>query len=216
VYRYLRGAYKGALSRGSEMIVVEAGGIGYEVIVPPVVQQALDAGYEIDAPIVLYVSALTGRDQPWPTLFGFLQPEERDFWELLISVPRVGGKLAARAMSVPVYQFAQWIQEGNKLALDNLPGITMDGAEKIVAALRKKVAPFARPSDGVAAGARRAPGPEDELVDDAVQALVVMGEKRPDAQRGVELLLARRDELELVSVQDILRAYLRTKQTGGR
>jgi Holliday junction DNA helicase RuvA len=216
VYRYLRGAYKGALSRGSEMIVVEAGGIGYEVIVPPVVQQALDAGYEIDAPIVLYVSALTGRDQPWPTLFGFLQPEERDFWELLISVPRVGGKLAARAMSVPVYQFAQWIQEGNKLALDNLPGITMDGAEKIVAALRKKVAPFARPSDGVGAAARRAPGPEDELVDDAVQALVVMGEKRPDAQRGVEQLLARRDELELVSVQDILRAYLRTKQTGGR
>ena len=216
MYRYLRGVYKGALSRGSEMVVVEAGGIGYEIIVPPVVQQALDAGYEPDAPIVLYVSALTGRDQPWPTLFGFLQPEERDFWELLISVPRVGGKLAARAMSVPVNQLALWIQDGNKVALDNLPGITMDGAEKIVAALRKKVAPFTRPGDGLAVAARRAASPEDELIDDAVQALVVMGEKRPDAQRGVELLLARRDELELVSVQDILRAYLRTKQAGGR
>ena len=49
-------------------------------------------------------------------------------------------------MAVPIDRIAQAIQDGNKPFLDALPGVTLDGAEKMVASLRKKVAPFVQPS----------------------------------------------------------------------
>lgn len=218
MYRYLRGIYKGAAGESQGLIVIEVNGIGFEVMVPPLVEQEIGAAWAVDDALMLYVSAQTGRDQPWPLLFGFLRPEEREFWELLTTVPRMGGKGAARAMAVPVWQIAQAIQDGNKLFLDNLPGVTLDGAEKLVAALRKKVAAYARPpADAATPDGKPAPvSAQQELRDDAVQLLAVMGVKRPDAERAVVQILSRRDELEIVSVQDVITAYLRAHQQGAR
>src|ERR1700682_5202553 len=146
MYSYLRGIYKGHSPDGDESVLVEAAGIGYEVFVPPVVEQEITATYQVEDPLVLHVSTQSGRDQPWPILFGFLTPRQKAFWELLISVPRVGGKLAARAMVGPIESIAEAIQDGNRAFLDGLPGITLDGADKIIASLRKKVGPFVQPS----------------------------------------------------------------------
>lgn len=204
MYSYLRGTYKGQPDPDSGSVLLEVSGIGYELLVPPVVEQEILGSYQLDDPLLLHVSAVASRDQPWPQLFGFLRPQERALWELLRSVPRLGGKGAVRAMSVPVSSIARAIQDGNKPFLDGLPGVTLDGAERIVASLRKKVGPFvheeAAPVVARAAGA-------DELHTDAVDLLVVMGVRRPDAQRGVEQLLAGRDDL--IGVEDVIREYLR-------
>jgi Holliday junction DNA helicase RuvA len=147
-------------------------------------------------------------------LFGFCTPRERAFWELLISVPRVGGKLAARAMVVPVERIAEAIQQGERAFLDSLPGITLEGADKMIASLRKKVGPFVQPVDGEAAriGARVGPRSEqDEIRDGAVQLLMSMGLKRPEAQRGVDRLLAARDDL--ISIQDVIVEFFRSQRT---
>ena len=207
MYAYLRGVYKGRSPESDGAVVLEAGGVGYEVVVPPIVEQELAAGYQVDDPLLLYVSAQSSRDQPWPTLFGFLRPEERAFWELLRSVPRFGGRLAARAMAVPIGSLAQAIHQGNKAFLDELPGVTQDGAEKMIATLRKKVLAFAQPVERV----QRAGGGVRE---DVVNALVHMGARRLDAERGVDQLLATRDDL--VTVQDLLTEYLRAYRGAGR
>ena len=107
MYSYLRGTYKGQAPDDTEAILIEVSGIGYEAIVPPIVMQEIAAGYQEDDPLLLYVSTQSGRDTPWPILFGFLTPRQKAFWELLISVPRVGGKLAARAMSTPIEAIAE-------------------------------------------------------------------------------------------------------------
>lgn len=206
MYAYLRGTYKGHLGSDFETIVVEVQGIGYEMIVPPIVESELSASHQVDDALQIWVSPQTGRDQPWPVLFGFLTERQKAFWELLISVPRVGGKLAARAMVVPIEQIAQAIADGNRAFLDGLPGVTLDGADKIIASLRKKVAPFVAP---VAVEHQR-PGKRteaDEMRDDAVALLVVMGVRRPDAIRGVDQLLAER--ADITSIQDIVTEYLR-------
>ena len=78
-------------------------------------------------------------------LFGFLTAEQKAFWQLLISVPRVGGRVASRAMTAPVEDIAAAIHQANRAYLDGLPGITLDGADKIIASLRKKVGPFLQP-----------------------------------------------------------------------
>jgi Holliday junction DNA helicase RuvA len=211
MYSYLRGIYKGHAPGNFEAILVEVAGIGYEMIVPPIVEQELTATIQDDDPLLVWVSAQTGRDQPWPVLFGFLTARQKAFWELLISVPRVGGKLAARAMVVPIEQFAEAIQDGNRVYLDGLPGITLDGADKIIASLRKKVGPFI---EAIARDGRekKPVGPRseaDEMREDAVALLVVMGIKRPDAQRGVDQLLATREDIS--SIQDIVTEFLRAQ-----
>src|SRR5215204_5870256 len=179
VFSYLDGVFKGA--SGDSEVILDVNGIGYEVIVPPIVAQEIEATCEQEQALRLYVSAQSGRDQPWPILFGFLRPREKAFWELLTSIPRVGGKGAARAMSVPIEHIAEAIQEGNKAFLDGLPGVTVDGAEKMIASLRKKVGPFVEVREQRVAPARRRTE-ADDVLDDAVALLVVMGVKRPDAQ----------------------------------
>ena len=209
MYSYVRGIYKGQPAEGSGVVLVEAAGIGYEVLVPPVTEQEIAATRNLDDPLLLYVSAQAGRDQPWPVLFGFLRPEEKAFWELLKSVPRVGGKGAARAMAVPVPRIAQAIRDGNKAFLDSLPGVTLEGAEKMIASLRKKVGPFVRPAQpALARGA--APNAADETREDAVAVLAAMGVKRAEAQKAIDELLTSRDDL--VSVQDLITAYFRAPQ----
>ncbi len=208
MYSYLRGVFKGLEAEGSGLLILEVGGIGYQILVPPIVEQEIAATCREEDDLLLHVSPQAGRDQPWPVLFGFIRPEERAFWELLRSVPRLGGKGAARAMAVPVASLARAIHEGDKTFLDSLPGITLEGAEKMIASLRKKVGPFLQAERPNAA--RRALTRADELREDAVQLLVVMGVKRPDAQRGVEQLLSTREDL--VGVQDIITEYFRMLQ----
>lgn len=208
MYSYLRGIYKGPSPDDTEAILIEVSGIGYEAILPPTVMQEITASYHEDDELLLHVSTQTGRDTPWPTLFGFLTPRQKGFWELLISVPRIGGKLAARAMCAPIEAIADAIHEGNRAFLDGLPGITLDGADKIIASLRKKVGPFVEPVTRIQTLPAR-PSEGDEMRVDAVKLLVVMGIKRPDAQRGVDQLLASRDDI--ISIQDIITEYFRAQ-----
>ncbi|SRR6266508_3021297 len=208
MYSYLRGTYKGPAPEGDGAILLEAGGVGYEVLLPPIVESEVVTTRTIDEPLLLYVSAQAGRDQPWPVLFGFLQPEQKAFWELLKSVPRVGGKGAARAMIVPIEQIASAIQHGNRAFLDGLPGVTVDGADKMIASLRKKVGPFVEAVE--AAPARR--GPVDDVRDDAITLLTQMGLKRFDATRAVNSILASGEDI--TSVQDIVTEYLRLHREG--
>jgi Holliday junction DNA helicase RuvA len=192
---------------GDGAILLEAGGVGYEVILPPIVESEVVTSVKIDEPLLLHVSAQAGRDQPWPVLFGFVRAEQRAFWELLKSVPRVGGKGAARAMVVPIDQIASAIQGGNRAFLDGLPGITLDGADKMIASLRKKVGPFVEGTEG-AAPVRRGPRtPADEVREDAVALLIQMGLKRIDAVRAVSGILNEQDGI--TSVQDVVTEYLR-------
>jgi Holliday junction DNA helicase RuvA len=187
-------------------------GVGYEIFLPPIVDGELTARVRPDAELLLYVSAQAGRDQPWPVLFGFLRPEEKAFWELLKSVPRIGGRGAARAMAVPIDQIASAIQDGNRAFLDGLPGITLEGAEKMIASLRKKVGPFVVAEPRLPTAGRRGAS-EDDVRGDAILLLVQMGLKRPDAQRAVDQLLATREDI--LSVQDVVTEYLRGRQRAG-
>jgi hypothetical protein len=49
----------------------------------------------------------------------------------------------------------------------------------------------------------------EEMREDAVKLLVVMGIKRPEAQRGVDQLLATREDI--ISIQDIITEYFRAQ-----
>ena len=196
----LRGVYRG---RNGEGIVVDVGGVGYEVLLPPIVEQALGPLSE-GTPLDLKIAYLASRDQPTPVLYGFARDEERQFWTLLKSVARVGPKGAARAMVLPINRIAQAIQEQNTRLVDSLPGISAAGAEKIVATLRQKVTAFATLEETATPAP---PADDDELRRLAVDLLVEMGIRRPDAARDVGRLLKAQPELR--AVEDVVMEYFR-------
>ena len=196
----LRGAYRG---RSGETVVVDVGGVGYEVLLPPIVEQSLGALVD-GAPLELKIAYIATRDQPTPMLYGFLREEEKQFWMLLKSVARVGPRGAARAMVLPINRIAQAITEQNTRLVDSLPGISAAGAEKIVATLRQKVASFAALEDTAAAPR---PSDDDELKRLAVDLLSEMGIKRPDATRDIARLLKARPDLN--AVEDVVMEYFR-------
>src|SRR5262245_9268704 len=178
----LRGSYRGRTGDG---IIIDVAGVGYEVVLPPSVEQVLGQlsdGQALD----LKIAYIATRDNPIPVLYGFARDEERQFWDLLRSVARVGPKSAARAMVLPVHSIGEAIRDPNTQLVDSLPGIRRASAEKIIAALRRKVERFV--------DLEEAPGPDlppsdEELKRLAVALLVEMGIKRPDANRAVVKLL---------------------------
>ena len=178
----LRGTYRG---RGGDGIILDVGGVGYEVVLPPIVEQALGA-LEDGRALDLRIAYVATRDNPIPVLYGFARDEERQFWDLLRSVSRVGPKSAARAMVLPINRIAEAIRDQNTHLVDSLPGISAAGAEKIVATLRKKVGPYAELEE---IASPDAPPSDDELRRLAVDLLVEMGIRRPEASRAVLKLL---------------------------
>ena len=199
----LSGAYK---ARTGESVILEVGGVGYQVYLPPVVWDAL-GDLKVDQPLHFKVVYQASAQQPKPTLFGFLSDEEKEFFELLAGIPRLGGRNAAKAMVLPVNVLAMAIQEGNRELLDRLPGVSSSGAEKIIASLRRKVGVFAE-LENVAA----APPADnrDELRSDAIELLVVMDVKKPEASRAVEQILE--SEPGVNTVQDVITEFFKRRQ----
>ena len=196
----LRGTYRG---RSGDAIVLDVGGVGYEILVPPVVEQSLGPLAE-GTPLDLRIAYIATRDNPTPVLYGFARDEEKQFWNLLKSVARVGPRGACRAMVLPINRIAEAIREQNIRLVDSLPGISTAGAEKIVATLRQKVAAFEAVEEVERPGAATS---DDELQRLAVDLLVEMGLKRPEAARSVARLLKERPELR--AVEDIVMEYFK-------
>src|SRR3989442_3374230 len=93
---YLRGPI---LRRNEEVVVVEAGGVGYEVHLPAVVARALPPSHDGSPQTVeLYISYHVSQNQPRPLLVGFLHEIEQEFFERFITVDGMGPTKAMKAI----------------------------------------------------------------------------------------------------------------------
>ena len=141
--------------RAEDRVVLECGGIGYEVFLPPIALRALEgataeAGDKAsELHLVVYYHAT--RDQPRPVLIGFTSDLDKEFFEKLITVKDIGPMVAARALASPVAELAAAIARQDEKYLRALPGIGPQKAKNIVAQLQAKVAKFALAREGVVA-----------------------------------------------------------------
>ena len=138
---FLRGP---VLRRAEEAIVVEAGGVGYEVHLPGVVARALPAARDGQTLIVeLFISFHATQNQPKPLLIGFLHEIEQEFFERFITVDGLGPTKAMKAIIHPIHTLADAIERKDVAFLRRLPGIGERTAEKIVASLHGKMGKYA-------------------------------------------------------------------------
>ncbi len=182
--------------RSAETVVINAGGVGYQIVVPQFVMSALSArpvmvGDELALEVYYHV---TDR-QPKPILVGFQRGHERAFFEQLIQVEGLGPVRAAKAMIFSVSTIAQAIEAEDVRVLQRMPGIGARAAQKMIATLKGKVVETAMLRDeGYDAPVQPVVGSGTGR-DEAVEVLVNLGYRQPEAERDVDEALSANPEL---------------------
>lgn len=129
--RSLRGK---VISKTPPELLVEVGGVGYGINTPLDVFDQV----ETDKEVFLYIHHDVGESKE--ELYGFLQSNRRDFFELLLSVSGVGPKSALSVVSsneTKVLRSA--IAEGNTGIFVNASGIGKKTAGRIIVDLKSKI-----------------------------------------------------------------------------
>ncbi len=164
--------------KAPQAVLLDVRGVGYLVTIPLSTFYTL-AGEGEEA--VLEISTQVREDAI--TLFGFATAREKVLFEQLISVSKVGPKLATSVLSgIAVEELCAAISSGNVARLATVPGIGMKTAERLVLELRGKVQALASAEVPAATGAG---GAASRASDDAVAALVNLGYKARDAEKAV-------------------------------
>jgi Holliday junction DNA helicase RuvA len=176
---HLRGVL---LEKQPNRVVIESGGVGYDVTVPISTYTSLpDAGSEVRLRIYTHVREDT------LALYGFLTAEEKALFEKLIGVSGIGPKLAVTVLSgLPAGELAAAIRQGQPDHLVRIPGVGKKTAERIVLELRDKL-------DFLGAGETAAlrPAALSALEQDVVSALLNLGCARAAAEAAVRKVKAQ-------------------------
>jgi len=174
------------LERGDGYVVIEAGGVGYQVQVTTATMVALPA---VGEQAGLYTRHVVREDAQ--LLFGFAERDELKLFDLLIAVNGVGPRIAIAVLSgLSPAHFARAVRDENIAAITAVPGVGRKTAERLVVELRDKLAFLPMAPAAAAAGATaRAKKPrvleKSERYDDAVAALVTLGYTSAQAQDAV-------------------------------
>lgn len=116
-------------------LVLAANGIGYRVTISKATVEALRGQ---TGPVKIYTHLhYTPNDLG---LYGFATSEERQLFELLISVSGVGPKVAIGILSVTTPQyFAEAVLQNRRDLLEELKGIGRKTAERLIVELKEKI-----------------------------------------------------------------------------
>jgi Holliday junction DNA helicase RuvA len=131
------------LSRQADGIILLAGHIGYEILLDTITLSLCVEKSQANETIALYIYYHVTERQPKPVLIGFLTPDDKEFFQLFITVAAIGPMKAIKALTRPVSQVARAIEDRDTAFLSQLTGIGKRTAEKIVATLNGKVLAFA-------------------------------------------------------------------------
>ena len=174
---FLRGTLAESLPT---QIVVEVGGVGYQVFIP---LSSYDRLPKTGAPVYVLTHLQVREDAH--VLYGFMTVAERDLFRLLVNnVSGVGPKLALALLSgLSVNRFKEAVVGNDVAALSKVSGVGKKTAERVVLELRDKLGVAAT---WEAASSAHAPGPEEIAVSDAVLALISLGYKQVEAHKAVK------------------------------
>src|SRR5258708_35831877 len=136
------------LEKHPNQAIVEAGGVGYDVLIPVSTYSALpETGSEVRLRIHTHVR------EDALALFGFLTTEEKTIFERLISVSGIGPSLAVKVLSgMSTSDLIPAIRNGSVEHLVRIPGVGRKTGERILLELKDKL-------DGIESSPGSCPSP---------------------------------------------------------
>jgi Holliday junction DNA helicase RuvA len=164
------------LEKVPEHIVVDVGGVGYQLAVSLQSFSRLPAlGAEVDLRVHTHVR------EDALQLFGFLDDHERALFLLLIQVATVGPRVAMAVLSgLETAELERALADGDARRLTSIPGIGKKKADLIILQLREKVRSLQLVRQAEPGAVTGGDGAE------AVSALVNLGYKPAEAERAVQ------------------------------
>ncbi len=184
------------LEKNPPAMLIDVGGVGYEVEVP------MSTYYELPAvgkAVQLLIHFVVREDAQ--LLFGFATQTERATFRALLKVNGVGAKVALSVLSaLSTDEFFAYVASKDTAAITKVPGIGKKTAERLIVELQDKVDTFrvALPAAGTAATPSSAKAQAEE-------ALLALGYKAAEAKRLIE-----KNATDDQSVEEMIRAALRS------
>jgi holliday junction DNA helicase RuvA len=178
--------------RDAGRIVIETGGVGYEVLIPLSTYYRLPS---LGEQVALDIRQVVREDAL--TLYGFSSITEKRAFDLLMSVQHVGPKLALAILSVLAPEdLVAAIGKGDIERIDAVPGVGPKVAERVVRELRDKVGDLKLAGASMSAHNGHLRAVPDKIeppsgpADEAISALVNLGMKPVEAKRTVDAVVA--------------------------
>lgn len=178
-------------------IVVEAGGVGYEVFIPLSSYDALPSpGTSVQILTHHYVR------EEIQALYGFASEEERRLFVRMLRVSGIGPRLALGVLSgMTPRELTRAVAERDIKRLSSISGIGKKTAERLVVELRDKITD----AEILAAGGSES-SPDDARLRDAALALASLGYNPADARKMVMAVAPRLEPKH--TVEDVVRLTL--------
>jgi len=132
MYSYLNGILA---EKTPDIVVIDCGGIGHELKIPLSTFEQLP---DVMETVKLFV--YTYHNEEGTKLFGFYKKQEKELFKLLISVNRIGPKLALAIMSsMSIKELITAIISGNINVIAKTPGLGKKSAERLIVELKDKI-----------------------------------------------------------------------------
>jgi Holliday junction DNA helicase RuvA len=193
------------LSKQATSVIVDVGGVGYEVNIP------LSTFYDLeDMGSAVQLRIYTHVREDTLQLYGFKTTRERELFLKIISVTGIGPKLGITLLSgMSADEMIASIRTNNLARLTLIPGVGRKTAERLVMELREKVAELSSAQLEEEFGAKpevSAQSNEDNVRADALSALLNLGYQRSGAEKAIDAALGEGGD---ITVESVLRRSLK-------
>ena len=176
------------------MATVEVSGVGYGLNISLNTFSAIQGKKEVK--LFVYESI---REDAY-VLYGFVNKKEREMFELLITVNGVGANTARMMLSgMSVTELCNAISTGNAKLIQSIKGIGKMTAQRIIVDLRDKIVALGIAEEIPAGGQMQAPV-NNQVKDEAVSALTMLGFSPAPTQKVVLQILQQQPDLPVEQV----------------
>ena len=181
--------------KGANYLIVDVGGISYEVFLPATVMQRLNENLAPEGIInlITYHYFQVEPSRSTPMLIGFLNEIEKEFFEIFITVSGIGPRAALKALNKPISLIASAIDEADINFLKSLPGIGEQRAREIIAKLQHKVGKFGLIQDDKTEGHLMK---TRDIQEEALSVLMQLEYKKAEASNMIKKALERGPDIQ--------------------
>jgi Holliday junction DNA helicase RuvA len=189
------------LDKQVQRLVIDVGGVGYEVLVP---LSTLYVVGEPGTPVALRIHTHVREDAL--QLFGFATALEQLLFERLLAVSGIGPKVALGILSgIEPQPFITAVRHNDLARLTRIPGVGKKTAERIVIELRDRL-----PQDAAMPADATGPAPTGGVRDDLLSALGNLGYQPHAVEKTVDLVMRRAESQDFEPLlRDVLREMSR-------
>ncbi len=180
-------------------IVIECGGVGYEIFIPLSTFDNLpEIGKQVKLQIHYSFNEIDG-----VRLFGFFSVEEKELFRYLISISKIGPKIALSILSgLSVEDLIHAIQTGNVDLISTIPGIGKKTAERLNIELKDKVSNIK-----IAGKTYISKLGISDIVHEAETALITLGYRQFEIRKEISKQMKSND---LTTSEEIIKAIIKS------